>query len=139
MPEYVKNGIKGGCFFESRSLEEVLPQVDIVYMTRIQKERFDDLETYERLKNVYILDEEKMKLAKEDTIIMHPLPRVNEITEGVDKDKRAKYFDQAKNGMYIRMALIMKLMSHNPMDKKYIFSVCLMDNPLKKTEHIALP
>ena len=116
MPEYVKNGIKGGCFFESRSLEEVLTKVDIVYMTRIQKERFDDLETYERLKNVYILDEEKMKLAKEDTIIMHPLPRVNEITEGVDKDKRAKYFDQAKNGMYIRMALIMKLIEEAEKD-----------------------
>ena len=136
MPEYVKNGIKGGCFFESTNLEEVLPKVDIVYMTRIQKERFESLETYERLKNVYILDEEKMTLAKEDAIIMHPLPRVNEITEGVDKDKRAKYFDQAKNGMYIRMALIMKLIeeaekdSSRPIKPEYstIYTTC--PNPI---------
>lgn len=116
MPEYIKNSVKGGCFFESNRLEDVLPKVDIVYMTRIQKERFDNLETYERLKNVYILDEEKMTLAKEDAIIMHPLPRVNEITEKVDQDARAKYFVQAKNGMYIRMALIMKLISEAAKD-----------------------
>ncbi|MFC4804027.1 aspartate carbamoyltransferase [Filifactor villosus] len=141
MPEYIKNSLKGGCFFESTSLEEVLPKVDIVYMTRIQKERFDDLETYERLKGIYILDKEKMELAKEDAIILHPLPRVNEITEEVDRDPRAKYFPQAKNGMYIRMALILKLVEEaeknpqRPVEEVYstIYTKC--PNPKCVSNH----
>ena len=80
-------------------------------MTRVQKERFSDAAEYERLKNVYVLDEEKLKLAKHDMIVMHPLPRVNEISVAVDDDKRACYFEQVKNGKFARMALILKLLS----------------------------
>lgn len=141
MPDYIKNTVKGGCFFEMRNLEDALPKADVVYMTRIQRERFDDMETYERLKNVYVLDEEKMKLALPDATIMHPLPRVNEITEDVDKDPRAKYFEQARNGMYIRMALILKLVTDaeqnpaKPEETKYdtIYSNC--PNPKCVTNH----
>ena len=95
---------------EYRSLEEALPQLDVLYMTRIQQERFDSHETYERLKNSYILNEEKMKLAKEKMCVLHPLPRVNEISVAVDDDPRAAYFRQALNGKYMRMALILKLL-----------------------------
>ncbi len=138
LPEYIQNSLNGGYFFNERSLEKVLPKVDIVYMTRIQRERFDDMATYERLKDIYILDEEKMKLAREDAIILHPLPRVNEITEGVDKDPRAKYFQQVKNGMYIRMALILKLIKEVDEvveEKEYpiIYSSC--PNPKCITNH----
>ena len=79
-------------------------------MTRVQRERFDDIEEYERLKDTYILNKEKLTDAKEDMLILHPLPRVNEISTDVDDDKRAVYFEQAKFGMYVRMALIMKLL-----------------------------
>ncbi|MCR6515136.1 aspartate carbamoyltransferase, partial [Clostridium sp. LY3-2] len=84
--------------------------VDILYMTRIQKERFFNEEEYIRLKDSYVLDMEKMDKAKNDMIVMHPLPRVNEISVEVDKDSRAKYFAQAEYGMYVRMALICKLL-----------------------------
>ncbi len=86
------------------------PDLDILYMTRVQRERFDDIEEYERLKDTYILNKEKLTDAKEDMLILHPLPRVNEISTDVDDDKRAVYFEQAKFGMYVRMALIMKLL-----------------------------
>ncbi len=92
------------------TLEEALPHLDVLYMTRIQQERFEDLETYERLKNSYLLDTEKMKLAKETMCVLHPLPRVNEISVLVDEDPRAAYFRQAVNGKFIRMALILKLL-----------------------------
>ena len=92
------------------SLEEAMPSLDVLYMTRIQRERFDDPWEYERLKDSYILDVEKMKLAKEKMCVLHPLPRVNEISVKVDEDPRAAYFRQALNGKYMRMALILKLL-----------------------------
>jgi len=95
---------------EVRQLDEVVGDIDILYMTRIQKERFFNEEDYLKLKNSFILTKEKIKDAKEDMIIMHPLPRVNEIAYDVDSDKRAVYFEQSKMGVYIRMALITKLL-----------------------------
>ncbi len=97
-------------YTEVTSLEEAMPQLDVLYMTRIQRERFDDPWDYERLKDSYILDADKMKLAKEKMCVMHPLPRVNEISVKVDEDPRAAYFRQALNGKYMRMALILKLL-----------------------------
>ncbi|MCR1949514.1 aspartate carbamoyltransferase [Clostridium sp. DSM 100503] len=103
----IKNNIE---FKEVEKLEDVIEELDILYMTRIQKERFFNEEEYIRLKDSYILDIEKMKLAQKDMIVMHPLPRVNEISIEVDKDERACYFKQAEYGMYVRMALIAKLL-----------------------------
>lgn len=97
-------------YVETTSLEEVMPQLDFLYMTRVQRERFFNEADYIRLKDTYILDPEKMKAAKPTMAVLHPLPRVNEITTDVDFDPRARYFEQAKNGKYIRMALIMKLL-----------------------------
>ena len=95
---------------EVRSLEEVIGELDVLYMTRIQQERFLDKAEYERLKDVYVLDPAKMAMAKSDMIVLHPLPRVNEITPEVDRDPRACYFKQVKFGMYVRMALILTLL-----------------------------
>ena len=92
------------------SLDEAMPSLDILYMTRVQKERFFNEEDYIRLKDCYILDKTKMKLAKEDMYVLHPLPRVNEISVEVDNDPRAAYFKQAQYGVYVRMALIMTLL-----------------------------
>ena len=92
------------------SLEDALPNLDVLYMTRIQQERFDDLDEYNRLKDSYVLNTEKMALAKENMCVLHPLPRVNEISVAVDDDPRAAYFRQALNGKYMRMALILKLL-----------------------------
>ena len=97
-------------FIETEDLEEAMPELDILYMTRVQKERFFNEEDYIRLKDKYILDTAKMKLAKEDMLVLHPLPRVNEISVEVDKDPRAAYFKQAQFGVYARMALIMKFL-----------------------------
>lgn len=97
-------------YTEVSSLDEAIPQLDVLYMTRIQRERFDDPWEYERLKDSYVLDTEKMKLAKERMCVLHPLPRVNEISVKVDEDPRAAYFRQALNGKYMRMALILKLL-----------------------------
>jgi aspartate carbamoyltransferase catalytic subunit len=91
-------------------MEAVLPELDILYMTRVQKERFLDEEEFERLKDSFILNPERMKLAKEDMIVLHPLPRVNEITRDVDNDPRAAYFRQVENGKFVRMALIYTLL-----------------------------
>ena len=102
-----KNNIE---FKEVEKLEDIIDELDILYMTRIQKERFFNEEEYIRLKDSYILDGEKMELAKRNMIVMHPLPRVNEISIEVDKDERACYFKQAEYGMYVRMALIAKLL-----------------------------
>ncbi len=115
MPKDVLDELdEAGCTYEvTDDFENAIARADVLYMTRLQKERFDDPEEYERLKNNYILDIEKMKLAKEDMIVMHPLPRVNEITDEVDDDKRAKYFDQAKYGLFMRMALILTLVKEN--------------------------
>ncbi|WP_312650943.1 aspartate carbamoyltransferase [Aminipila sp.] len=113
IPEYVRKEIliKNGIEFEEvRSMQEALPKLDVLYMTRVQKERFFNEEDYIRLKDTYILDKPKMKLAKEKMIVLHPLPRVNEIAVEVDEDPRAMYFVQAKNGMFVRMALIMSLL-----------------------------
>lgn len=98
---------------EEDSLEKVLPLVDCVYMTRVQKERFHDLEDYKRAAGKYILDMEKVQLMKKESIIMHPLPRVDEIAKEVDEDPRAQYFEQAENGLYIRMALLFLLLGHD--------------------------
>ena len=95
---------------ETRSLEESMPELDILYMTRVQKERFFNEEDYIRLKNSYILTKDKMALAKPDMAVLHPLPRVNEIALDVDDDPRAAYFEQVQNGVYVRMALIMTLL-----------------------------
>lgn len=95
---------------EVRNLEESLPALDILYMTRVQRERFFNEEDYIRLKDTYILDSKKMDVAKEDMLVLHPLPRVNEISTEVDDDPRAVYFKQAEFGVYVRMALIMKLL-----------------------------
>ncbi|WP_167956708.1 aspartate carbamoyltransferase [Anaerosporobacter faecicola] len=95
---------------EVKVLENVMPELDILYMTRVQKERFFNEEDYIRLKDSFILDAKKMELAKEDMLVMHPLPRVNEISTEVDNDSRAVYFKQAEYGVYVRMALIMKLL-----------------------------
>ena len=102
-----KNGLP---YQETTSLEEALPQLDFLYMTRVQRERFFNEADYIRLKDTYILDPEKLKNAKPDMAILHPLPRVNEITVDVDDDPRARYFQQAANGRFIRMALIMKML-----------------------------
>ncbi|MFR3072187.1 Aspartate carbamoyltransferase catalytic chain [uncultured Clostridium sp.] len=110
MPDYIKEAIKGHDYIETNNLDEVIEELDILYMTRVQQERFENKDEYERLKDYYILTTEKMEKAKSDMLVMHPLPRVNEIDTQVDKDKRAVYFDQAKFGMYVRMALIMKLL-----------------------------
>ena len=97
-------------FIEVERLEDALPDLDLLYMTRVQKERFFNEEDYVRMKDFYILDKEKMKLAKPDMLVLHPLPRVNEISTEVDKDPRAAYFKQAKYGVYVRMALILTLL-----------------------------
>ncbi len=113
IPDYIRNDllIKNDIPFEEvTQLEEILPKLDILYMTRVQRERFFNEEDYVRLKDFYILDKKKMELAREDMLVLHPLPRVNEISVEVDKDPRAVYFKQVEYGMYIRMALILKLL-----------------------------
>ena len=113
VPQYIreeileKNNIQ---YTEVEKLEDVIGNLDILYMTRVQKERFFNEEEYLRLKNSYILDKAKMNIAKDDMIVMHPLPRVNEISYEVDEDNRASYFKQAEYGMYVRMALMIKLL-----------------------------
>ena len=112
VPEYMRVFMRENnmWFTEVTGLESVIPQLDILYMTRVQKERFFNEEDYLRLKDSYILTPEKLENAKADLSILHPLPRVNEITVAVDKDPRAAYWRQVKNGKYIRMALILKLL-----------------------------
>jgi len=96
---------------ETQDLDAVLPEVDVVYMTRIQKERFTDAEAYNRVKGTYRIDAHAMGLMRKDAILMHPLPRVDEIAPEVDADPRAAYFRQARNGLFIRMALLDWLLS----------------------------
>ena len=113
LPSYVKNEFLKKCnieYVQTTDLEEVLPELDILYMTRVQRERFFNEEDYLRLKDRYILTPEKLVGAKEDLSIMHPLPRVNEISPAIDNDSRACYFRQVLNGKFIRMALILKLL-----------------------------
>ena len=114
LPDYVKKEFLDECgisYYETESLDEAIGELDILYMTRIQGERFADKNEYERLKDSYVLTREKLSGAKADLSVMHPLPRVNEIAVDVDDDARAAYFEQAENGRYIRMALILKLLA----------------------------
>ena len=113
IPEYIKKEVlkkRNIEFKQVRTMEEAMKEIDVLYMTRVQRERFFNEEDYIKLKDTYILDNEKMNNAKEDMIVLHPLPRVNEIAYEVDSDNRAVYFKQAKYGMYVRMALILKLL-----------------------------
>ena len=113
IPDYIREDVlvKNNIPFEEVTrLDDAMPKLDILYMTRVQKERFFNEEDYVRLKNYYILDKKKMKLAKDDMYVLHPLPRVNEISVEVDDDPRAAYFRQAQYGVYVRMALILTLL-----------------------------
>ena len=113
IPEYLKHDLldaKNLDYKEVETIEEVIEDLDILYMTRVQKERFFNEQDYIRLKDTYILDLNKLEKSKSDLIVMHPLPRVNEITTEVDDDPRAKYFDQVQNGRFMRMALILKML-----------------------------
>ncbi len=113
VPDYIKESVldaKNIEYRETTSLDDAMEELDILYMTRVQKERFFNEEDYIRMKDCYILDKEKMKLAKPDMYVLHPLPRVNEISVEVDDDPRAAYFKQVQNGVYVRMALIMTLL-----------------------------
>ena len=116
IPEYLKQDVldkKNIEYIETDNLEDNIDKLDILYMTRVQKERFLNEEEYIRLKDVYILDKEKLMKAKKDLCIMHPLPRVNEISTEIDDDPRACYFRQAEYGKYMRMAIILKLLKEN--------------------------
>lgn len=116
IPEYLREEVLDEhniSYEETRNLEEALPKLDILYMTRVQKERFFNEEDYIRLKDSYILDKQKMTYANKDMLVLHPLPRVNEISVEVDDDPRAVYFKQAQYGVYVRMALIKKLLEEN--------------------------
>ena len=113
IPEYLKHDLldaKNLDYKEVETIEEVIEELDILYMTRVQKERFFNEQDYIRLKDTYILDLKKLEKSKSDLIVMHPLPRVNEIAIEVDDDPRAKYFDQVQNGRFMRMALILKML-----------------------------
>ena len=113
LPEYLKEDIldpKNIEYVETTDLEDAMPQLDILYMTRVQRERFFNEQDYIRLKDSYILTPDKLADAKDSLSILHPLPRVNEISTAVDDDPRAKYFEQVRNGKFIRMALILKLL-----------------------------
>ena len=111
VPSYMRDDVlKGFDYEEVTSLEEALPKLDVLYMTRIQRERFFNEEEYERMKDCYILNRSKLQLAPKDCLVLHPLPRVNEISVDVDDDPRAAYFRQVQNGLYVRMALILTLL-----------------------------
>ena len=113
IPSYIREDVLAANnipFTEVERLEDAMPDLDVLYMTRVQKERFFNEEDYVRLKNFYILTKEKMELEKDDMIVLHPLPRVNEISVEVDDDPRAAYFTQVQNGVYVRMALILTLL-----------------------------
>lgn len=116
IPDYIREDVlkaSGHEFEEVIRLEDALPKLDILYMTRVQKERFFNEDDYVRMKDFYILDKEKMKLAGSDMLVLHPLPRVNEISTEVDSDPRAAYFKQVQYGVYVRMALILTLLEVN--------------------------
>ena len=122
IPEYLKHDLldaKNLDYKEVETIEEVVEELDILYMTRVQKERFFNEQDYIRLKDTYILDLKKLEKSKSDLIVMHPLPRVNEIAIEVDDDPRAKYFDQVQNGRFMRMALILKMLGvENEVERK---------------------
>lgn len=112
MPAFVKEELsaKGVPYIETTDLEGTISELDVLYMSRVQRERFISEEEYLRLKDYFILTADKMAAAKEDMIVMHPLPRINEIATEVDEDPRAAYFEQVRYGMFVRMALMMKLL-----------------------------
>lgn len=121
MPQYLLEMLKrkGFEYYETKTLDDVMDKLDVLYMTRIQQERFASDQEYIKLKGVYVLDNEKMSVAKPDMLVMHPLPRVDEIKYEVDDDPRAVYFKQAKYGLYIRMALIYNMLSCETSDVNY--------------------
>ncbi len=139
LPAYVRYEVLEACnmeYVETTDLEEALPTLDVLYMTRVQQERFADLDEYERLKDSYVLTADKLNLAKKDTIVLHPLPRVNEISVKVDDDPRACYFKQVLNGKYVRMALILKLLDEakaNPVREDRLSGGELLVNEYKCT------
>ena len=127
LPDYIKHEVCDRCgieYRECRTMEEVLGELDVLYMTRVQKERFTDEAEYERVKDSFVLDCAKLRAAKREMAILHPLPRVNEIEKEVDADPRAAYFRQVENGKFVRMALICRLLDWqndpaHPMPKHY--------------------
>jgi len=128
LPDYMLQEMSGGSgleFREVRTMEEVMPELDVLYMTRVQKERFLDEEEFDRVKNSFVLDLEKLRTAREDMIVLHPLPRVNEIAREVDNDPRAVYFRQVEYGKFVRMALILTLLrwagENRPYDRTPVF------------------
>ncbi len=140
MPVYIKDIIKanGSTYEEVHTLEEAIGRLDVLYMTRIQQERFDSEEEYLAQKNTYVLDKKKMQLARQDMIVMHPLPRVDEITVEVDEDPRAMYFTQAKYGVFARMALIMMILGEKKSSetlKGKVYGGVRCDNPRCITNH----
>ncbi|MHA1675452.1 MAG: aspartate carbamoyltransferase [Promethearchaeota archaeon] len=108
--------LKKANFVETSDFREILPKLDVIYMTRIQKERFADLEEYARVKDMFILTEDDLKIIKEDAIILHPLPRVNEIDPVIDKDPRAKYFEQTYYGLMMRKAILASILLNDPLE-----------------------
>lgn len=140
MPSYIKDIIKanGSTYEEVNTLEEAIGKLDVLYMTRIQQERFASVEEYLAQKNTYVLDKKKMQLAKKDMIVMHPLPRVDEITVDVDDDPRAMYFTQAKYGVFVRMALIITILKEKRSSetlKGKVYNSVKCDNPKCITNH----
>jgi aspartate carbamoyltransferase catalytic subunit len=138
LPDYIKHDVcdrYGIPYREVDNIESVIGEVDILYMTRVQQERFTDLEEYERVKDCFVLDAAKMRFAKEHMAVLHPLPRVNEIAIDVDDDPRAAYFRQVENGKFVRMALILKLLEwQNDSKRKFDHGGeamnCTCPNPL---------
>ncbi len=129
LPDYMLQEMRANSgleFREVRTMEEAMPELDILYMTRVQKERFLDEEEFDRVKDSFVLDPEKLKSAREDMIILHPLPRVNEIARAVDNDPRAAYFRQVENGKFVRMALICTLLQwageNRPYERTPVFA-----------------
>ncbi len=138
LPDYMLREMSAGSgleFREVRTLEEAMPELDILYMTRVQKERFLDQEEFDRVKDSFVLDPDKLKTAREDMIVLHPLPRVNEIARAVDNDPRAAYFRQVENGKFVRMALILTLLrwagENRPFERAPVFGEpFLVDGPV---------
>jgi aspartate carbamoyltransferase catalytic subunit len=112
LPDYIKSVLKKQNveFEERENLEKSMPEIDVLYMTRVQRERFFNEDDYIRLKDIYVLNSDKMAAGREKLIVLHPLPRVNEISVEIDADPRAAYFAQAKYGMYVRMALLASIL-----------------------------
>ena len=145
IPEYIRAFMKERNMWnvEVTGLEPVIPQLDVLYMTRIQRERFADPAEYERMKGIYVLTRRKLERAKKEMLVMHPLPRVDEITVDVDDDPRAVYFDQARYGMFARMALLMNLANQPRLPQEPVEigekPVCHNPNCITQTEHYLPP